>query len=69
MSNEYERLRLKNIEDNKRILSELGILNPVCLIRACAVFLNRALATTSSSVTTWMGDHQGRLRAVNLCPF
>jgi len=24
---------------------------------------------TSISVTTWMGDHEGRPRAVNLCPF
>jgi len=29
MSCEYERLRLKNVEDNKRILAQLGLLNPV----------------------------------------
>ncbi|KAK2175050.1 hypothetical protein NP493_751g00010 [Ridgeia piscesae] len=28
MSCEYERLRLKNVEDNKRILAQLGLLNP-----------------------------------------
>jgi hypothetical protein len=26
---EYERIRLKNIQDNKRILAELGLMNPV----------------------------------------
>jgi len=24
---------------------------------------------TSTPVSTWMSDHQGRLSAVNLCPF
>ena len=31
MTSEYERIRLKNIADNKRILGELGFLNPVKL--------------------------------------
>ena len=28
---EYEELRRKNLEDNKRILAELGLSNPVCM--------------------------------------
>jgi hypothetical protein len=37
MSSVYESLRLKNIEDNKRVLAELGILNPVRCITCLPV--------------------------------
>lgn len=31
-ASEYEKRRLQNIEDNKRVLAELGLLNPVSFI-------------------------------------
>jgi len=36
---------------------------------ACSVTLGHLSSLTSTSVSTWMGDHQGRPSAVNLCPF
>jgi len=37
---------------------------------ACSVTRSLKLSSlTSSPFSTWMSDHQGRLSAVNLCPF
>jgi len=35
MANAYEKLRLKNIEDNRRILAEIGLVNPVSICYIC----------------------------------
>lgn len=40
MASEYERIRLRNIEDNKRILAELGLVNPVCITMISDCHLN-----------------------------
>jgi len=45
------------------------VTRPAVATDACSVTRSLKLSNVERQVSTWMGDRQGRLSAVNLCPF